>query len=36
MFKRFHIASGMNYLGLFKSADTKAYADVWLSFGLNF
>ena len=36
MFKRFHIASGMNYLGLFKSADTKAYSDVWLSFGLNF
>ena len=36
IFKRIHIASGINYLGLFKSADTKAYSDVWLSFGLNF
>ncbi len=36
IFKRIHIASGINYLGLLKSADTKAYSDVWLSFGLNF
>ena len=36
IFKRIHIASGINYLGLLKSADTKAYSDVWLGFGLNF
>ncbi len=36
LFKRFHIATGINYLGLLKSADTKAYSDLWLSFGLNF
>lgn len=36
MFKRIHIASGINYLGLFKSADTKAFSDAWVSFGLNF
>lgn len=36
MFKRIHIATGINYLGLFKSADTKAFSDVWISFGLNF
>lgn len=36
MFKRIHIATGINYLGLLKSADTKAYSDAWISFGLNF
>lgn len=36
MFKRVHIATGINYLGLFKSADTKAFSDAWIAFGLNF
>lgn len=36
MFKRIHVATGINYLGLFKSADTKAFSDFWMGFGLNF
>jgi hypothetical protein len=36
IFKRVHIATGINYLGLFKSADSKAYSDIWIGFGLNF
>jgi hypothetical protein len=36
MFKKMHIATGINYLGLFKTADTKAFSDVWIGFGLNF
>jgi len=36
MFKRVHVATGINYLGLFKSADTKAFSDFWIGFGLNF
>jgi hypothetical protein len=36
MFKRIHISSGINYLGLFKSADSKAFSDAWIGFGINF
>jgi hypothetical protein len=36
VFKRIHVAGGINYLGLFKSADSKAFSDLWIGFGLNF
>lgn len=36
MFKRMHISTGINYLGLFKSADSKAFSDAWIAFGINF
>lgn len=36
IYKRVHIASGINYLGILKSSNSKAFSDVWLGFGLNF
>lgn len=36
IFKRVHIATGINYLGILKSSNSKAFSDVWLGFGLNF
>lgn len=36
IYKRVHFASGINYLGILKSSNSKAFSDVWLGFGLNF
>lgn len=36
IYKKIHISSGINYLGIFKPANSKAYSDAWIGFGLNF
>ena len=36
LIRRFHLAVGINYLGVFKAQGSKAFTDAWAGIGINF